>query len=41
MGDMVLHDNGLVNNGIDVMDGKWWWPLFANSMDSALIHCRK
>ncbi|CAH0562903.1 unnamed protein product [Brassicogethes aeneus] len=41
MGGVDLHDNGVANYRIRVMGKKWWWPLFINTIDSALVNSWK
>lgn len=32
MGGVNLNDNGVVNNELDVIDKKWWWPLLVTTV---------
>jgi len=41
MGGVDLHDNGIANYRIRVKGKKWWWPLFTNAVDSAVVNSWK
>jgi len=41
MGGIDLHDNGIANYRIRVKGKKWWWPLFTNAVDSAVVNSWK
>lgn len=36
-----LHDNGIANYRIKIHGKKWWWPLFINTLDSAIVNAWK
>lgn len=38
MGGVDLHDNGIANYRIRIRGKKWWWPLFINLIDSAIVN---
>lgn len=41
MGGVDLHDNGIANYRSRVLGKKWWWPLFVNTLDSAIVNAWK
>lgn len=41
MGGVDLHDNAVANYRITVRGKKWWWPLFINMLDSAIVNAWK
>lgn len=41
MGGVDLHDNGIANYRIRIRGKKWWWPLFSNGIDSAIVNAWK
>jgi len=41
MGGVDLHGNGIANYRIRVKGKKWWWPLFSNAVDSAVVNSWK
>ena len=41
MGGVDLHDNGIANYRCRVMGKKWWWPIFSNAVDSAVVNAWK
>lgn len=41
MGGVDLHDNAIANYRISIRGKKWWWPLFANTLDSTIANCWK
>ena len=41
MGGVDLHDNDIANYRIRVRGKKWWWPLFTNVIDSAVVNSWK
>lgn len=41
MGGVDLHDNGVANYRIKIRGKKWWWPLFSNLIDSAIVNAWK
>lgn len=41
MGGVDLHDNGIANYRIRIRGKKWWWPLFINMIDSAMVNSWK
>lgn len=41
MGGVDLHDNGIANYRIKIRGKKWWWPLFINMIDSAIVNSWK
>lgn len=41
MGGVDLHDNAVANYRIGIRGKKWWWPLFINMIDSAVVNAWK
>lgn len=41
MGGVDLHDNAIANYRTRILGKKWWWPLFTNAVDSAIINAWK
>jgi DNA excision repair protein ERCC-6 len=41
MGGVDLHDNFIAKYRVRVKGKKWWWPLFVNMLDSALVNARR
>lgn len=41
MGGVDLHDNGIANYRCNIMGKKWWWPIFANCVDSTVVNAWK
>lgn len=41
MGGVDLHDNAVANYRINIRGKKWWWPLFINMLDSAVVNAWK
>lgn len=41
MGGVDLHDNAIANYRIRIRGKKWWWPLFTNLIDSAIVNSWK
>lgn len=41
MGGVDLHDNAIANYRIRIRGKKWWWPLFTNGIDSAIVNAWK
>jgi len=41
MGGVDLHDNAIANYRIRIRGKKWWWPLFTNGLDSAMVNAWK
>lgn len=41
MGGVDLHDNGVANYRISVRGKKWWWPLWVQCLDSAVVNAWK
>ena len=41
MGGVDLHDNAIANYRIRIRDKEWWWPLFANGLDSSMVNAWK
>ncbi|GLV44632.1 hypothetical protein CBL_20544 [Carabus blaptoides fortunei] len=41
MGGVDLHDNAANNYRIRVRGKKWYWPLFTNGLDSAMVNAWK
>lgn len=38
MGGVDIHDNGIANYRIKIRGKKWYWPLFINTLDSAIVN---
>lgn len=41
MGGVDLHDNAIANYRTKILGKKWWWPLFSNVLDSAIVNAWK
>lgn len=41
MGGVDLHDNAVANYRINIRGKKWWWPLFINLIDGAVVNAWK
>ncbi|KAK9751452.1 hypothetical protein QE152_g5040 [Popillia japonica] len=41
MGGVDLHDNGVANYRIGIRGKKWWWPLWVQCLDSAVVNAWK
>lgn len=41
MGGVDLHDNAVSNYRIGIRGKKWWWSLFVNAMDNAMVNAWK
>lgn len=41
MGGVDLHDNGVANYRIAIRGKKWWWPLWVQCLDSAVVNAWK
>ncbi|KAK0169497.1 hypothetical protein PV327_011534 [Microctonus hyperodae] len=41
MGGVDLHDNGVANYRISIRGKKWWWPLWIQCLDSAVVNAWK
>lgn len=41
MGGVDLHDNAVANYRINIGGKKWWWPLYINAIDSAIVNAWK